>query len=132
MRIQYTSIFVDDQEAALRFYADTLGFAKKADIPLGGEARWLTVVSPEDPDGPEIVLEPSDHPAVAPFKAALLGDGIPFTMFTVDDVEAEAARLKGKGVRFVAEPTDMGTVVIAVFEDGCGNLLQIAQMKPTA
>ena len=132
MRIKYTSIFVDDQEAALRFYTDTLGFAMKSDIPLGEGVRWLTVVSPADPDGPEIVLEPSSHPAVAPFKAALLDDGIPFTMFTVDDVEAEAARLKGEGVRFVVEPADMGTVVIAVFEDGCGNLLQIAQMKPTA
>jgi catechol 2,3-dioxygenase-like lactoylglutathione lyase family enzyme len=123
---------VNDQETALRFYIDALGFVKKSDIPLGEGVRWLTVVSPEDPGGPELVLEPSSHPAVEPFKSALLEDGIPFTMFTVEDIEAEVARLKGLGVRFLTEPTDVGTVVIAVFEDGSGNLLQIAQAKPMA
>ena len=132
MRIRFTSIFVDDQEAALRFYTDVLGFEKKADIPMGGDVRWLTVVSPQDPDGPELVLEPSSHPAVEPFKSALLADGIPFTAFAVDDIAAEAERLKGHGVRFTQEPADMGPVILAVFEDGSGNLLQIAQAKPMA
>ena len=128
MRIRHTSIFVDDQEQALRFYTDKLGFEKRFDIPLG-EARWLTVVAPEDPDGPEIVLEPSSHPAVGPFKTALVEDGIPMNMFTVDDIEAEVARLKGLGVVFTQEPLDVGTVITAVFDDTCGNLLQLAQLK---
>ena len=132
MRIRFTSIFVDDQEAALRFYTDVLGFEKKADIPMGGDVRWLTVVSPQDPDGPELVLEPSSHPAVEPFKSALLADGIPFTAFSVDDIAAESERLKGHGVRFTQEPADMGPVILAVFEDGSGNLLQIAQAKQMA
>lgn len=132
MRIRFTSIFVDDQEAALRFYTEVLGFETKADIPMGDGVRWLTVVSPEDPDGPEIVLEPSSHPAVAPFKSALLADGIPFTAFAVDDIAAEVERLKGRGVRFTQEPVDMGVVILAVFEDGSGNLIQIAQAKPMA
>jgi catechol 2,3-dioxygenase-like lactoylglutathione lyase family enzyme len=132
VRIRFTSIFVDDQEAALRFYTEVLGFEKKADIPMGETFRWLTVVSPQDPDGPELVLEPSSHPAVAPFKTALLADGIPFTAFAVDDIAAEVERLKGHGVRFTQEPVDMGPVILAVFEDGSGNLLQIAQAKPMA
>jgi catechol 2,3-dioxygenase-like lactoylglutathione lyase family enzyme len=132
VRIRFTSIFVDDQEVALRFYTEVLGFEKKADIPMGGDVRWLTVVSPQDPDGPELVLEPSSHPAVEPFKSALLADGIPFTAFAVDDIAAESKRLKGHGVRFTQEPADMGPVILAVFEDGSGNLLQIAQAKPMA
>ena len=128
MRIRYTSIFVDDQERALRFYTEKLGFDTRSDIPLG-EARWLTVVAREDPDGPEIVLEPSSHPAVGPFKTALVEDGIPMNMFTVDDIEAEVARLKGLGVVFTQEPLDVGTVITAVFDDTCGNLLQLAQLK---
>jgi len=132
VRIRFTSIFVEDQEAALHFYTDVLGFEKKADIPMGEGVRWLTVVSPDDPDGPEIVLEPSSHPAVAPFKTALLADGIPFTAFAVDDIAAETERLKGMGVRFTQEPVDMGVVILAVFEDGSGNLLQIAEAKPMA
>ena len=131
MRIAFTSILVDDQERALRFYTDVLGFVPRADIPLG-EARWLTVVSPEDPDGPELVLEPDGHPAARPFKAALVEDGIPFTMFSVDDIEAEIARLKEHGVRFTQEPLDMGPVITAVLDDGCGNLIQLAQAKPMA
>jgi catechol 2,3-dioxygenase-like lactoylglutathione lyase family enzyme len=125
MRITVTSVFVDDQERALRFYTDVLGFVKKADIPLG-EARWLTVVSPDDPDGTELLLEPSDHPAVGPFKEALVADGIPATSFAVDDVHAEHRRLSAAGVRFSVEPFDAGEVTMAVFDDTCGNLIQIA------
>ena len=126
MRIVVTSVLVDDQEKALRFYTDVLGFVKKADIPMG-EARWLTVVSPQDPDGTELLLEPDGHPAAGPFKEALVADGIPYTSFGVDDVTTEFARLRGLGVRFTQEPLELGPVTTAVFEDGCGNLIQIAQ-----
>ncbi len=126
MRITVTSVLVDDQEKALRFYTDILGFKVKADIPMGA-ARWLTVVSPHDPDGTELLLEPDEHPAARPFKEALVADGIPFTSFGVDDVAAEAARLQRLGVRFTQEPTQMGPVTTAVFDDTCGNLIQIAQ-----
>ena len=125
MRINLTSVLVDDQEKALRFYTDVLGFLPKNDIPMG-EHRWLTVVSPEDPDGVELVLEPSDHPAVGPFKDALVADGIPFTSFAVDDVVREHERLVALGVRFTQPPTEMGPVTTAVFDDTCGNLIQIA------
>ena len=125
MRISLTSVLVDDQSKALRFYTDVLGFTKKTDIPMG-EHAWLTVVSPDDPDGTELVLEPSDHPAVAPFKAALVHDGIPFTSFAVDDVAGEYERLAALGVRFVQLPAEMGPVTTAVFDDTCGNLIQIA------
>ena len=128
MRIHLTSVFVDDQDEALAFYTEILGFQKKTEIPLG-EARWLTVVSPGDPDGTELVLEPSSHPAVPPFKEALVADGIPFTSFAVDDVHAEFERLRGLGVRFTQEPVEMGPVTTAVFDDTCGNLLQIAARK---
>src|SRR5262245_33380484 len=126
MRINLSSVLVDDQEKALRFYTQTLGFQKKHDIPVGGY-RWLTVVSPEDPGGTELVLEPDGHPAVKPFKAALVEDGIPFTSFAVTDVAAEHKRLEGLGVRFTQPPTHLGTVITAVFDDTCGNLIQIAQ-----
>jgi catechol 2,3-dioxygenase-like lactoylglutathione lyase family enzyme len=126
MRINLTSVLVDDQEKALRFYTDVLGFVKKTEVPLGN-ARWLTVVSPESPDGVELVLEPDGHPAVRPFKDALVADGIPFTSFAVDDVRSEHERLAGLGVRFTQEPTEMGPVITAVFDDTCGNLIQIAQ-----
>ena len=126
MKIVITSVLVDDQEKALRFYTDVLGFAKKEDVPMG-EARWLTVVSPDDPDGIELLLEPDGHPAAGPFKEALVADGIPFTSFGVDDIHAEAARLKELGVRFTQEPAEMGPVTTAVFDDTCGNLIQIAQ-----
>jgi catechol 2,3-dioxygenase-like lactoylglutathione lyase family enzyme len=126
MRITVTSVLVDDQEKALRFYTDILGFKKKHDIPMGA-ARWLTVVSPQDPDGTELLLEPDEHPAARPFKEALVADGIPFTSFGVDDVAAETSRLQGLGVRFTQEPTQMGPVTTAVFDDTCGNLIQIAQ-----
>jgi catechol 2,3-dioxygenase-like lactoylglutathione lyase family enzyme len=125
MRINLTSVLVDDQSAALRFYTEVLGFVKKTEIPMG-EHAWLTVVSPDDPDGIELVLEPSDHPAVAPFKAALVHDGIPCTSFAVDDVVAEYQRLSELGVRFTQPPTEMGPVTTAVFDDTCGNLIQIA------
>ena len=126
MRIHITSVLVDDQEKALRFYTDVLGFVKKTEIPLG-EARWLTVVSPQDPDGTELLLEPDGHPAVKPFKDALVADGIPFTSFAVDDVAAEHERLRALGVRFTQEPTQMGDVTTAVLDDTCGNLIQIVQ-----
>jgi catechol 2,3-dioxygenase-like lactoylglutathione lyase family enzyme len=128
MRIVVTSVLVDDQEKALRFYTDVLGFEKKADIPTG-DARWLTVVSPQEPDGIELLLEPDEHPAAKPFKDALVADGIPATSFGVDDIEAEVRRLKGHGVRFVQDPTPMGPVTTAVFDDTCGNLIQIAQLS---
>jgi catechol 2,3-dioxygenase-like lactoylglutathione lyase family enzyme len=127
MRINLASVFVDDQVKALAFYTDVLGFEKKTDLPAG-EARWLTVVSPEDPDGVELVLEPDGHPAVGPFKRALLADGIPFTSFAVADVAAEHARLAAAGVEFTQPPTAMGPVTTAVFDDTCGNLIQIASM----
>jgi catechol 2,3-dioxygenase-like lactoylglutathione lyase family enzyme len=126
MRIVVTSVLVDDQAKAHRFYTDILGFVTKHDIPLG-EARWLTVVSPQDPDGTELLLEPDGHPAAKPFKAALVEDGIPFTSFGVDDIEAEHARLLALGVAFSQPPTKMGPVTTAVFDDTCGNLIQIAQ-----
>ena len=125
MRINLATVLVDDQEKALRFYTDVLGFVKKHDIALG-EDRWLTVVSPQDPDGTELALEPSSHPAVKPFKEALVTDGIPYTSFAVDDVKAEHERLRGLGVRFTQEPVDMGPVTTAVLDDTCGNLIQIA------
>ena len=125
MRVNLTSVLVDEQDKALRFYTEVLGFTRKHDVPMG-EFRWITVVSPEDPDGTEIVLEPDEHPAARPFKEALVADGIPFTSFAVDDVGAEYERLRGLGVRFTQEPTDMGPVTTAVFDDTCGNLIQIA------
>ena len=127
MRISVTSVLVDDQEKALRFYTDVLGFVKKRDIPLG-EARWLTVVSPDDPEGTELLLEPDEHPAARPFKEALVSDGIPFASFAVQDVNAEFERLRSLGVRFTQEPTEMGPTRTAVLDDTCGNLIQIASM----
>ena len=126
MRIYLTSVLVDNQDRALRFYTDILGFQKKHDIPLG-EARWLTVVAPDQPEGPELLLEPDSHPAAKPFKAALVADGIPATSFAVEDVQAEFQRLHGLGVRFTQDPADMGAVTTAVFDDTCGNLIQIAK-----
>jgi catechol 2,3-dioxygenase-like lactoylglutathione lyase family enzyme len=124
MRITITSVLVDDQAKALAFYTDVLGFTVKHDVPLG-EHRWLTVVSPDAPDGVELLLEPDGHPAARPFKDALVADGIPFTSFTVDDAYAEHERLTGLGVRFTQPPTPMGDVTTAVFDDTCGNLIQI-------
>jgi catechol 2,3-dioxygenase-like lactoylglutathione lyase family enzyme len=124
VRINLTSVLVDDQDKALRFYTEVLGFQKKTEIPMG-EHRWLTVVSPEDPDGVELVLEPDEHPAARPFKEALVADGIPFTSFAVPDVHAETERLRALGVTFTQEPLNMGPVTTAVLDDTCGNLIQI-------
>jgi predicted enzyme related to lactoylglutathione lyase len=128
MKIALTSLFVDDQRAALAFYTEVLGFTKRHDLPLGDDF-WLTVVSPDSPDGPELLLEPSGHPAVKPYRDALVEDGIPLAQFSVDDIEAEHARLTGKGVVFTQPPTDIGTAVVAVFDDTCGNLIQLIEMK---
>jgi len=125
MKINLTSVLVDDQAKALDFYTDVLGFVKKTDVPTG-DFRWLTVVSPEAPDGVELLLEPDEHPAARPFKEALVADGIPAASFAVDDVQAEFDRLAAKGVTFVQPPTPMGPVTTAVFDDTCGNLIQIA------
>ncbi|MEU3710399.1 VOC family protein [Streptomyces catenulae] len=126
MKIHLTSVFVDDQAKALRFYTEMLGFAPKEDVPLGAD-RWLTVVSPEDPDGAELLLEPSGHPAVPPYKAALFLDGIPAASFAVDDVSAEHDRLRALGVSFTQEPRTTGPVTTAVLDDTCGNLIQLMQ-----
>jgi catechol 2,3-dioxygenase-like lactoylglutathione lyase family enzyme len=128
MRINLASVLVDDQDKALRFYTEVLGFAKKTEIPLG-DHRWLTVVSPEDPDGVELVLEPDEHPAAKPFKDALVEDGIPFTSFAVEDVQREYERLSALGVRFTQQPLSHGPVTTAVLDDTCGNLIQIAAVS---
>jgi catechol 2,3-dioxygenase-like lactoylglutathione lyase family enzyme len=128
MKINLASVFVDDQDKALIFYTETLGFVKKTEMPAG-EFKWLTVVSPDDPDGVELLLEPSDHPAVKPFRDAIVADGIPYTSFAVADVQAEYERLSARGVKFVQKPTSMGPVTTAVFDDTCGNLIQIAAMN---
>lgn len=131
MKINVMSVMVDDQAKALRFYTEVLGFVKKREMPVG-EHSWLTVVSPEDPAGTELSLEPDEHPAARPFKQALVEDGIPFTSFLVDDVAAEYERLVALGVRFTQPPTEMGIVTTAVFDDTCGNLIQIAAERTTA
>ena len=125
MNITVTSVFVDNQDKALKFYTEILGFVKKREVPLG-EHRWLTVVSPESPNGTELLLEPDGHPAVGPFKQALVADGIPCASFGVADVRAEFDRLQALGVRFTQPPVEMGPVTTAVFDDTCGNLVQIA------
>ena len=127
MRIYLTSVLVDDQDKALHFYTEVLGFRKKTEIPLG-EARWLTVVAPDDLDGTELLLEPDRHPASRTFKQALVADGIPFTAFAVEDTRGEYDRLRALGVRFTQEPREMGGVITAVFDDTCGNLIQIVQL----
>lgn len=128
-RINLTSVLVDDQERALSFYTDVLGFQKKNDVPTG-EHRWLTVVSPDDPDGVELLLEPDAHPAARPFKEALVADGIPFTSFAVDDVHRVHEELSSKGVQFLQPPTDMGPVTTVVLDDTCGNLIMLASTQP--
>lgn len=131
MKLQTVSIFVDDQQEARDFYTSTLGFEVTADVPIG-EHRWLTVRLGDSADATEVSLEPKAHPAAAPFTDALLEDGIPFCVLGVDDVQREHDRLVGAGVTFSQPPTDVGPVIIAVFEDGCGNLLQLAQFKEPA
>jgi catechol 2,3-dioxygenase-like lactoylglutathione lyase family enzyme len=127
MKLQAFSIFVDDQQRAHDFYTEKLGFAVAADIPMG-EFRWLTVVDPDNPTGTQLSLEPNEHPAVAPFTAALVEDGLPYCVFGVDDVQAEYDRLTGLGVDFTQPPTAMGPVITAVLDDTCGNLIQLAQV----
>lgn len=126
MKIIVTSIFVQDQDKALEFYTETLGFVKKHDVPAG-EFRWITLVSPDDQDGIELVLEPNDNPAAKEYQKKLFEQGIPATMFGVADVRKEYNRLMKHGVKFTMEPTEMGEVTMAVFDDTCGNLIQIAQ-----
>ena len=129
MQIKLTSVSIDDYDRALKFYTEVLGFVKKRDIPLGEGARWITVVSAEDPDGTELLLEPNaDYPAMKALREALLKDGIPFTAFQVDDIQQEYERMKKLGVEFTMEPTNMGMTSAAVFNDTCGNLIQIYQV----
>lgn len=126
MRIELTNVFVDDQAKALAFYTGVLGFVVKDDVPLG-EHRWLTVVSAQQPEGTELLLEPDAHPAARAFMAALVADGIPAASFAVDDLDVEVERLRALGVRFTQEPVDLGTVAMAVLDDTCGNLIQLLQ-----
>jgi len=126
MKIKLSSVFVDDQDKALKFYTEVLGFVKKTDIPVG-QFKWLTVVSPEEPDGTELLLEPSDNPATKTFKKAIFEQGIPLTAFAVEDIQKEYERLKKLGVRFTMEPTRMGPTTLAVFDDTCGNFIQLYQ-----
>ncbi len=127
MKIKLNSVFVNDQDKALEFYTHVLGFVKKADIPAG-EFRWLTVVSPEGPDDIELVLEPNENPAAKTYQAAIFEAGIPATSFAVEDIRKEYERMKQRGVVFATEPTNMGGVTVAVFDDTCGNLIQLYQV----
>lgn len=126
MKIVVTSLFVQDQDKALQFYTEKLGFVKKEDVPAG-EYRWLTLVSPDAPDGTELLLEPDHHPAAKEYQEKIFADGIPATVFGVADIHKEYKRLTKKGVKFTMEPTKMGEITIAVFDDTCGNLIQIVQ-----
>jgi len=129
MQIKLASVPIDDYDKALKFYTEVLGFVKKRDIPLGEGARWITVVSPEDPDGTELLLEPNaEYPAMKALREALNKDGIPFTAFLVSDIQKEYERLKKLGVEFTMEPTNMGVTSAAVLNDTCGNLIQIYQV----
>ena len=129
MKIKLTSVSIDDYDKALHFYTEIMGFVKKQDMPLGGGARWITVVSPQEPDGTELLLEPNaDYPAMKALKEALVKDSIPFTAFEVDDIQKEYDRLRKLGVSFTMEPTNMGPVNAAVFDDTCGNLIQLYQV----
>lgn len=128
MQISLASVFVDDQEKALAFYTDVLGFEVKHNIAMG-EHSWTTVTAPGDNDGTELLLEPSAHPAVTPYRDALRADGIPMAQFAVDDVAAEHARLVAAGVEFTVEPMDVGTAIMAVFDDTVGNLIAIVAQK---
>lgn len=127
MRINITSIYVADQQQAHDFYTRVLGFEVKHDVPVGDDARWLTLVSPEDPDGTELLLEPMGHPAARVFCEALYADGLPFTQFEVADIHAEYARLRDLGVEFSMEPTEAGPVTVAVLDDTCGHWIQLIQ-----
>ena len=127
MRIKLTSVFVDDQDKALQFYTEVLGFVKKVDFPLG-KFKWLTVVSPEGPDDIELLLEPNDNPAAKTFQKAIFEQGIPLTAFAVEDIQKEYERMKRLGVVFRMEPTKTGEATVAVFDDTCGNLIQLYQV----
>ncbi len=126
MKIKLTSVFVDDQDKALKFYTEVLGFVKKSDVPVG-QFKWLTVVSREEPDGTELLLEPNDNPAAKTFQEAIFKQGIPLASFAVEDLQKEYARMKKLGVSFSMEPTNMGMSTVAVFDDTCGNLIQLFQ-----
>ena len=126
MRITLTGVFVSDQDEALRFYTETLGFVKKHDLPVG-EFKWLTVVSPDDPDGTELLLEPNENPVAQEYQKGIFDQGIPAASFSVMDIHAEYEKLKSMGVAFTMEPTELPNVTIAVFDDTCGNLIQIMQ-----
>jgi catechol 2,3-dioxygenase-like lactoylglutathione lyase family enzyme len=128
IRINVTSVFVDDQDKALRFYTDKLGFVKKTDVPAG-DYRWLTVVSPAEPNGVELLLEPDQNPAAQAYKQSIFAQGIPATSFAVDDIQAEYERMQALGVEFTQAPMAMGPVTIATLNDTCGNLIQLAQMQ---
>ena len=130
MRIKLTSVSIDDYDKALKFYTEILGFIKKQDMPLGEGARWITVVSAEEPNGVELLLEPNaSYPAMKALKESLVKDGIPFTAFHVNDVQQEYERMKDRGVEFTMEPTNMGIWTAAIFDDTCGNLIEIYQLN---
>ena len=130
MKIKLTSVSIDDYDRALKFYTEIMGFVKKQDIPLGEGARWITVVSPEEPNGTELLLEPNaSYPAMKALKESLVKDGIPFTAFQVNDVQQEYERMKESGVEFTMEPTNMGVWTAAIFDDTCGNLIEIFQLN---
>lgn len=129
MRIRLNSVSIDDYDRALNFYTEKMGFLKKHDIPLGEGIRWITVVSPQEPEGTELLLEPNAwYPAMKALKESLVKDGIPFTAFEVSDIQSEYERLKNLGVEFTMEPTNMGMSIAAVLNDTCGNLIQIYQV----
>ena len=129
MKIKLESVSIEDYDKALKFYTETMGFEKKRDIPLGEGARWITVVSPQEPNGTELLLEPNaSYPAMKALKEALMKDGIAFTAFEVDDIQKEYTRMKKLGVEFTMEPTNMGSTIIAILNDTCGNLIQIYQL----
>ena len=131
LKIYCSQVFVDDQQKALEFYTKILGFNKKHDMPLGKD-RWLTLTSPGDDNGVELLLEPCNHPAVSPFRNAMVEDGIPYNMFSVDDIESEYARLTELGVKFVQPPVAHEGYSTAVFDDTCGNLIQIIELADSA
>ena len=129
MKIKLSGVSIDDYDKALKFYTEMMGFQLKRDIPLGNDARWITVVSPEEPNGTELLLEPNaSYPAMKALKESLVRDGIPFTAFEVNDIQKEYERMKKLGVEFTMEPTNMGTTTVAILNDTCGNLIQIYQM----
>lgn len=128
MKVIINSIFVEDQDKALSFYTEKLGFIKKYDVPVG-KFKWLTVVSPEDSDGTQILLEPNNNPVAKTYQKGVYEQGIPATSFGVENIQTEFEKLKGMGVRFTMEPTKMDTIIVAVFDDTCGNLIQIMQQE---